>query len=487
MELSDMFCPWSSRLCVILLAAGVIGSLAIQAEAQQVGATTTVGGGTTGTQSTSGTGGNQTVGGGIEIDAQGVLRARLFQDPSGQLTKKRMAAARAVLSQDVMKSSEFRKVSLNRLERELQKAIQSGQPVTNEMLYVAGLTRITHVFYLPESNDVVIAGPAEGFYSDVTGKVRGLETGRSTLELQDLIVALRAFKPGGQATSLIGVSIDPTPEGLQRLRQAVQSAQANFRQGMELEVVRTFRDALGMQTVTIKGVSTKTHFAQVLTEADYRMKLIGIGLETPQTGITSFIAKADPRRAGKNALQRWFFEPNYNCIEMSPDQNAMRLVGSGVKLVSEEERIDASGQRAQTGNTNRASREFCESFTEKFDELADEMAVFGEMRNLIDMTLVAAFMQHVDLYAKANWHMSYFADENSVPVETSVGLTQVEPAINAVWKNGVFMTPIGGGIAIYPRLALAEGQVKVDESGEISQARDTIRVDQLGDDQWWWD
>ncbi len=481
-----MFCPLFSRRCAALLAVCVVGSLIASAAAQQVGTGTTVGG-TTGTNTTSGQNGGQSIGGGIEIDAEGVLRARLFQDPNGQLTRQRMAAARAVLSQDVMKSSELRKVSLNRLERELARTIQAGKPVPNEMLYVAGLTRITHVFYLPESNDVVIAGPAEGFYSDVTGKVRGLETGRSTLELQDLIVALRAFQPGVNATSLIGVSIDPTQEGLQRLEQAKREAQANFRRGMELEVARSYRNALGMQTVSIKGVSNKTHFAQILTEADYRMKLIGIGLDVPKTKITSFISKADPHRAEARSLQRWFFEPNYDCIEMSPDQDSMRMVGSGVKLVSEEELVNSNGQRTRTGSVNRASRAFCDSMTKKFNELAEEVPVFGDMRNLIDMTIVAAFIQHVDMYAKANWQMKYFANESSVPVETSVGVSQVEPAINAVWKDGFFMTPIGGGIAIYPRLALAEGNLKVDDSGEIQQTRDTIRVDQLDSDQWWWD
>ena len=44
-------------------------------------------------------------------------------------------------------------------------------------------------------------------------------------------------------------------------------------------IVEQLRDSLGMQVITVGGVSAKTHFAQVMVEADYRMKLIGIGLE----------------------------------------------------------------------------------------------------------------------------------------------------------------------------------------------------------------
>ena len=38
----------------------------------------------------------------------------------------------------------------------------------------------------------------------------------------------------------------------------------------------------------------KTHFAQVLVEADYRMKLIGIGLEQPPVRMVSYVDRANP-------------------------------------------------------------------------------------------------------------------------------------------------------------------------------------------------
>ena len=48
---------------------------------------------------------------------------------------------------------------------------------------------------------------------------------------------------------------------------------------MENQVVQSFKEALGPQTVKVKGISPKTDFARVLVEADYRMKLIGLELE----------------------------------------------------------------------------------------------------------------------------------------------------------------------------------------------------------------
>jgi hypothetical protein len=451
--------------------------------ARQTGGTGT---GTGGTQQGGQTSSNA---GGVEVDAQGVLRTKQVVDPSGKLSDQRKAAARAILSGDVMKSSELRYVCLNRLEKEVEALRKEGKPLTEEMLNLAGLTRITHVFYLPESKDIVLAGPAEGFYADPAGRVVGMESGQAVLQLQDLIVALRAFQPGSPGTSLISCSIDPTQEGLARLQATHAQAQAAVNAGRiqnEMEILRAFRSALGMHNVTVKGVSPKTHFAQVMVEADYRMKLIGIGLERPAVPLITFIAKADPSGVSKNALQRWYFQPNYDCVQVSADGTAMQLVGTGVKLVGENERIDKQGQRSNEGKPSKASRAFCESFTKNYDALAKVSPVFAELRNLMDMTIAAAFIHEKDLFAKSGWNMSYFADESRSNVESYNAIRQVEAAINAVWKDGVLMTPIGGGVAIQPHFALDAEHAKVDEKGEINKVRDQMKLG-VAANQWWWD
>ena len=45
----------------------------------------------------------------------------------------------------------------------------AGQPVSDEMKYLAGLLRIHYVFFYPETGDIVLAGPAEGFAEDPVG------------------------------------------------------------------------------------------------------------------------------------------------------------------------------------------------------------------------------------------------------------------------------------------------------------------------------
>ena len=57
------------------------------------------------------------IAGGVAVDADGVLRTKTFTDPTGQLMRERINAAKAALDPKVTAFSKLRKVSLNRLEQ----------------------------------------------------------------------------------------------------------------------------------------------------------------------------------------------------------------------------------------------------------------------------------------------------------------------------------------------------------------------------------
>lgn len=426
--------------------------------------------------------------GGVEIDAKGVFKSKALIDSSGVLDRQRFQAAQAALNKDIKKQSKFRKVSLNRMEAEIAKLKKAGKPIPPEMTYMAGLTRISHVFYFPDTKDVVIAGPAEGFYLNGSNYVVGMKSGAPVLQLQDMAVALRTFGPDGKSPKVLSCSIDPTQQGLKQLKQAYSYAQQqNFQAGDAGAVVDLFRNSLGMQTITVKGVSPKTHFAQVMVDADYHMKLIGIGLERPPVRIKSFIEKASPTAVAKNSLQRWYFQPNYDYVRVSADEKAMALEGGGVELVGEDERVSVGGVRSGTGKMNRASTGFCRSFTKMYGALSEKAPLYAELRNLVDMSVAAAFIQEMDFYGDANWDLKVFGSEQAFPVENYNAPTHVAPAINAVWKGQYFMTPIGGGVNIQPRAALQSNTMKVDETGDVDKAKKEVQPEKLADGQWWWD
>ncbi len=354
------------------------------------------------------------------------------------------------------------------------------------MAFLAGLTRVRYVFYYPETRDIVLAGPAEGWAPDAAGRVLGIDSDLPTLQLQDLVVALRVFPPSKRGIRVIACSIDPTPEGLARMQQFWKSIGRNISPSDAQSIMHGMRTSLGLQNVRINGISPETHFAQVLLECDYRMKLIGIGIERPPVKMASYVDRARPS-SSTNALERWYFIPDDQCARIAADSLGLELVGDGVKLVSENQLVSQTGGRVKGGKVNKASELFCNAFTAKFAEIAARLPVFAEMRNAIDLSIAAAFINEQDFYAQADWHADLFNDEKALPVETYQTPMHVETVCTAVFKGNTLMTPVGGGVTIRPQDALHGPNLLADEDGKITNIRESIDLKDLPADRWWWD
>jgi hypothetical protein len=271
------------------------------------------------------------------------------------------------------------------------------------------------------------------------------------------------------------------------MQHFLAAIRGNLQPSDDLRIAQGLRDSLGKQIVTIEGVSPRTHFAQVLVEADYRMKLIGIGLEQPPVRIKSFVQRANPSDVARNALQRWYFVPDYEAVRVSDDHLGMELVGNGVQLISEDERVGGDGTRQQATRKNRASQAFAHSFTQHYAELAEQVPVFGELRNLIDMAIAACFLQQYDAYGRVDLQPSVFLDEQSLPVENYQAPRYVESAVNVIWKGRTLMTPIGGGVDIEAARAVSADHLLRDDKGAVRAARENLPSTALPAEGWWWD
>jgi len=420
---------------------------------------------------------------GVDVDAKGVLKIRQF-DP--RLANQRLMAVRQMKGNDLMQPSELRKVSLQRLEAAVKESLANeGQP-TDQQEALAGLTAIQYVFYYPETQDIVVAGPAEGFVADPTDRFVGIQSGKPTVLLEDLVTALRAYAPGQPPTGVISVSIDPTADGLQRMQQFLTAVRGRVRPNDANRLAAGLKNNLGLQTVSIRGIPNDTHFARVLVEADYRMKLIGIGLERLPMRFKSYVDRANPAAVAANAMERWWFQPRYDGIAVSEDGLAMRINERGVELVGENERVNG-GQRQRTKRVNAASQAFCKDFTDRFGQIADRVRIYAELRQLMNIAIAAAYIHENDFYGQAEWVMPVLGDESTYPVQTHTAPEQVETAVNAVWRGNTLMTPLGGGVQIQPRKALSAENLVVDPQGTTGEVKRYAGPSGLKEGQWWWD
>jgi hypothetical protein len=434
-----------------------------------------------------GGGGGGGFGSGVVIDAQGVLRTQVVTD--AQLGGERLLAARAALPGDLQKAAPLRKVALSRLEAELARAVATGRGVPDEIEKLAGLTRVQYVFVYPAADgtpgEIVLAGPAEPWVVDAFGRTRGLETGRPTLVLEDLAAAIRSFAPGHPQDRLIGCSIDPTQEGLARMQNFMRTTGRVNPNASVDQIVAGMREALGTQKVSVQGVASTTHFAHVLVEADYRMKLIGIGLEPPPVTMTTWIELASAGSVAANALQRWYFVPDYRCLRVADDDLAVELVGQGVKLCGADEVVTADGRRLSATRADKASTTFTQTFTRKYPEIAARNPVYAQLRSLVDLAVIAAWMQEHDAYGKAGWAAATLRDEQAYAIERLAPAAEAETAIHAVWKGNRLLTPIGGGVTLHPRMALDSPNLLLDEKGTVAAAHEATKSLPAG--RWWWD
>jgi len=432
-----------------------------------------------------GVGGNTASG--VIVDPQGVLRMQSVVDPG--LNRERRATVVEALPGDLKNVVPLRKVALSRLEAELAKRAAAGRGIPDEIEKLAGLTRVQYVFVYPAAGDtpgeIVIAGPAEPWFTDATGRVRGVETGRPTLLLQDLAAAVRCFGPGQPHDRLVGCSIDPKQEGLVAMQAFLRrTGRVNPTAGADA-IVAGMKEALGTQVVSVQGVSPATHFAQVMVEADYRMKLIDIGLEPPPAKMKTWIDLAGAGAVAANALQRWYFVPDYQCVRIAEDDLAIELVGQGVKLCGADEVVQPDGTRLGADRADESSRTFTQSFTRLYPQIAARSPVYAQLRSLIDLVVAAAYMQEHDAYGRAGWAASTLRDEQAYAIETLSAPREVETAINAVWKGNRLLTPIGGGVTMHPRLAIDPSNLLVDEQGTVSAARTDAKS--LPATGWYWD
>ena len=425
---------------------------------------------------------------GVAVDAQGVLQRKMVEDPTGALARERLQAAKAKLPQDVQAKSKLRKVSLVRLEQVIKKALDAGKQPDDAILHLAGLQRIQYVFLYPEQKDVVIAGPAEGWLPDAVGRPIGMTTGQPVLELADLLTALRTYPPGANKPVFVGCTIDPTPEGLTNLQKIQKNIPQSIRQEQQaavaVQTAQAMREGLGLAKIRVFGVPPETHFANVLIEADYRMKLIGIGLETPPIKLASYLDLIGGGQHG--TLQRWWFTPNYDCVRVNDEHSACELVGQGVQLQSENKLVGPDGQLATAAQPNKLSDLFTEGFTKKYPELAARSPVFAQLRNTIDLTIAAAFVQREKYYERADWRPTVFLDEKALPIKTLPTPTGVETAINVVWKGSRMLALAGGGVSIRAEQALEAKRLLPDDGGKLKAEWAKVGEARPAE-RWWWD
>lgn len=412
--------------------------------------------------------------GGVAVDAEGVVRRQTDEDAA------RLRAVWRKLHKPVpaeaVREAALRSVSLKRLEAALREAAESGSPLTEEIFFLAGLQRVEYVFVYPDRRDVVLAGPAEGWQMTAAGDVVGVTTGRAVLRLDDLVEALRS----GEAARAGGItcSIEPTAEGLERYARVTRSVRRRFSPA----TVGALQQALGPQRVLLRGVSHDSHFARVMVAADFLMKRLAMGFEAaPLPGMPSYmeLLQATPAREPITS-PRWWMTTAYEPLMRSDDGLAWRLRGQGVKTLTEEGRLDAQGQRQAVEDANPLAEQWADTMTTNYEALSTQLSAFGQLRNCMDLAVVAALVAKEDLLNRAGCELPLLLDGERLRGEQGNVPRSVESQVALVRGRGGWVVSFSGGVDIAPWPVLERvevGQMERPSYGETAPGAEP---------SWWW-
>jgi len=326
--------------------------------------------------------------GGISIDPTGVVAQPSVE--SARMLRADMVSTTDRPVADLARPVPLRMVSLRGLEAAIVDAMENNLGrLPDEVKYLAGIQRIQHVFVYPEQNDIVLAGPGEGWKIDEVGNVVGVTTGRPVIQLEDLLVAFRSVNNAANGEG-ISCSIDPTAEGQTRLNTYLRSLRT-FGPGVAQGVER----AMGPQVVSVTGVPTDSHFARVLVAADYKMKRYAMKLDrSPVPDMVSFIDLLKARGIQpKNITPRWWMATAYEPLVRSENGLAWEIRGQGVKCMTEDDFVNEAGERVGSGKKSDLGQQWADLMTKHYDELSGRDPVFGELRNLMDLCVVAALIE----------------------------------------------------------------------------------------------
>jgi hypothetical protein len=384
----------------------------------------------------------------------------------------------------------LRKVSLTRLEREVEFLAAQGKPPTADMQTMAGLERIQYVLVYPEQGEIVLVGPADDVRMNGEGRYIGKQTGRPALRLDDFVVVLRHIF--SEADARFGCSITPTQASLADVKAFVaESSKSPLKPGQRDLWLKQLREKLGRQDIEYYGIDPRTRVGLVMVEADYRMKLVGMGLEEGVPGVRSYLDSIEVARGQAPPpmdVLRWWFTLNYDAVTTTPQHDAYELHGQGVQVLSENEMLAANGQQIHTGNSDALNQEFAHSFTKHFAELAIKYPIYAELQNVCDLALVAALLHSENLPDKVRWHMLYFGAPDGYQVPLAEAPKSVDTVMNYRIVNQTnIIVGVSGGVRIDPTALVKPGAVKSDTYGALQAERANALPKKSELRRWWWD
>lgn len=372
--------------------------------------------------------------GGIAIDTESALRS-LARVEMESLSKQIRSKLDAVPS-DLDQTTNLRKISLRGLADQAREAQKNKKSIPESVLYLGGLTAISHIVAVPEEKDIYLVGPAEGWTTNLQGEIVGKDSGKPVLLFEDLLTLLRAWNV--DRPEVISCSIEPTKDALQRVARLplIRDPEQNR---------IAHENAMGMMKVLFTGVPDTSRIAFVLAAADYKMKRLSLGFEpAPVNGLASYPSLI--RRSSSSYTPRFWLEPVYATLHHDSAKLVWNLQKTKIKALTEREYFDTYGNRKISSKKDAAAEKWAQSMSSRYDDLAKAEPIFAEAKNCMDLALVVALIYSEGLHAKTDNPFTFLLSNEMIdpPKLQAPKAVKAGSLIRTLARPGSFVSATGG-------------------------------------------
>ncbi len=446
---------------------------------------------------------------GVFADAEGTLKfadaakPNLAAEPSANLMDEdplgsKLGTRPPQVAGDARLASQLRFVSLPRLEAALVEHLGQRKALPPEILTLAGLQRIQYVLVVPATDqqpgDLILAGPAGDWRIEDDGMIVSQDHGQPVVRIDDLLTLWRRANP----TEPFGVTINPTDDGLAAMQNYLTTTTTKpIKRSKRDKWVDGIRKSVGKQNVQFFNLQPDSHVAKALLTADYHMKCIGMGIAEPVKGVDSYLSTVRLGADGKvppMSVLRWWFAMDYQPVAVSQNNQVFELHGIGAKVLSENQLMAARGKRIRTGKSEALNTRFAGSFSRQFEKICEQYPLYGELRNVFDLSLTLALIEKQSLLDRSGWQPKLLLDSVALQLPKISVATEVDTIANyEVLDKKVIVAGVSGGVWVDSKKQLAAanstpGQAKV-VAGDLASVRPK-QATGTGEDQpivWWWD
>jgi hypothetical protein len=180
-------------------------------------------------------------------------------------------------------------------------------------------------------------------------------------------------------------------------------------------------------------------------------------------------------------MPRWWIEDDYQALLTDGEGLAWELRGRGVKVLTEDELIADDGAREATGKVNPLAKKWADTMTAKYDELSAHIAVFGDLRNCMDVSVISELIASEKLHEKAGLDLGNLLNAEFLPLSQQPAPKFVPSQVSyRRTRNHLVLTASGGVQIRSMQVARRHERSDALAAGREGAAKPVGA-------KWWWD